>query len=934
MPAYKDTLNLPKTAFSMKANLAQKEPLRLKKWMEENAYQRIRKHFANADKFILHDGPPYANGDIHIGHAVNKILKDIVIRSKTLSGFDAPYIPGWDCHGLPIELQVEKKIGKAGDKVSANEFRKACRKYAASQVKRQAKDFQRLGILGDWDHPYLTMDFKYEANIIRTLAKIIDNGHLVKGAKPVHWCTDCGSALAEAEVEYQDKDSFAIDVKFSIDSEAVSQAFNVDQLSHPTSAIIWTTTPWTLPANEAIAVHNDTLYALVNIGSNNIIVAEPLLEPLMNKIDITNYQILATTQGAQLTQLTAKHPFYDKIVPIVHGEHVTIDSGTGLVHTAPAHGIEDFELGKKYDLPLNNPVNNHGCYHDDIPYFAKMFVFSANQPIIDLLIKNNALLHSTNLTHSYPHCWRHKKPLIFRATPQWFISMSQNSLQSEATKAIDKIQWIPLWGKNRISSMIENRPDWCISRQRTWGVPIPLFIHKNTGQLHPNTTEIMEKVAKIVEKNGIEAWFDSNDSAFIKEIDHYERVHDILDVWFDSGASNACVLETNKALGFPADLYLEGSDQHRGWFQTSLLTSLARCNHIPAYQVLTHGFTVDAEGKKMSKSLGNVISPQAVVNNLGADVLRLWVAATDYQSEMNVSEAILKRTTDIYRRIRNTARFLLSNLQDFNPTTDIMDFSTLVAIDQWAIVQAKTVQTDIIDAYHHYNFHLVIQHIHHFCSIEMGSFYLDVIKDRQYTTSSMGSARKSAQTAMYHILQALVRWISPILCFTADEIWEAMPFKNNQQLILCQWYDHINHFALSHPFTLDFWHSIQQVKGECNKLIEAKRTKGEIGGSLEVEITLYVDKALYEKLLPLAAELHFALIVSKASIKTCQDKTKSALATAIDGLFIEVVKSPEEKCERCWHRCQSVGKNSEYPDICARCIENITTDTGERREFV
>ena len=934
MPDYKNTLNLPKTSFSMKANLAQKEPIRLKKWLTENAYQEIRKHFAHADKFILHDGPPYANGDIHIGHAVNKILKDIVIRSKTLSGFNAPYIPGWDCHGLPIELQVEKKIGKAGHKVSANAFRKACRKYASEQVKRQAKDFQRLGILGDWDHPYLTMDFDYEANIIRTLAKIIDNGHLVKGFKPVHWCTDCGSALAEAEVEYQDKQSFAIDVKFIVDDEiACSTAFNLGRLDYPTSVVIWTTTPWTLPANQAIAIHNDILYALVNIGDNNIIVAERLLEPLMARLAIADYQIRATTKGEKLTKLKVRHPFYEKIVPMVHGEHVSVDSGTGLVHTAPAHGVEDFELGKKYNLPLDNPVNHRGCYVDDVQYFAKTFVFSANEQIVDLLKKNNALLHCANLKHSYPHCWRHKKPLIFRATPQWFISMAQNHLQDKAKKAINEIQWIPLWGENRIRAMIEDRPDWCISRQRTWGVPLPLFIHKNTGELHPKTAEIMEKVAKIVEKNGVEAWFDSNDHEFIDEIDQYERVNDILDVWFDSGASNACVLEKNNALSFPADLYLEGSDQHRGWFQTSLLTSLARCNNIPSRQVLTHGFTVDAEGKKMSKSLGNVVSPQTVVNSLGADVLRLWVAATDYQSEMNVSEAILKRTTDIYRRIRNTARFLLSNLQDFNPSADIMDFNTLVVLDQWAIVRAKEIQANIIDAYNGYNFHSVIQKIHHFCSIDMGSFYLDVIKDRQYTAKSLGSARKSAQTAMYHILQALVRWISPILCFTADEIWEEMPFDNPEKLILCQWYHQFNHCQAKQPFTLDFWQMIQQVRGECNKLIEAKRNQGEIGGSLEVEITLYANKALYQKLLPLAPELHFALIVSEASIEPYQNKTNTALITEIDGLLIDVIKSPKVKCERCWHRCQSVGKNPEYADICARCIENITTEQGETREF-
>lgn len=935
MPHYKNTLNLHKTTFSMKANLAQKEPIRLKKWIKEETYQRIRNHFTKARKFILHDGPPYANGDIHIGHAVNKILKDIVIRSKTLSGFDAPYIPSWDCHGLPIELQVEKKFGKAGDKISANEFRKSCRKYAALQVKRQAKDFQRLGILGDWDNPYLTMDFKYEANVIRVLAEIIDNGHLFKGVKPVHWCIDCRSALAEAEVEYQEKYSMSVDVQFNVNNEADwSKAFSLNQLNKMTSVVIWTTTPWTLPANQAIAVNNDILYAIVDIGYVNIIVAEPLLELLMNKVNIKNYQILATTTGKRLNRLTVRHPFNRRNVPIVHGEHVNLDSGTGLVHTAPAHGIEDFKLSQKYNLPVDNPVNNNGYYNKEIPYFAKMFVLSADQSVIDLLKRKKALFHSGYFKHSYPHCWRHKKPLIFRATPQWFISMYQNDLKNKAKKAINKVQWIPLWGKNRISSMIENRPDWCISRQRIWGVPIPLFIHKKTGQLHPNTSEIMEKVAKIVEKKGVEAWFDSKDVDFIEEIDYYERVNDILDVWFDSGASNACILEKDKLLRFPADLYLEGSDQHRGWFQSSLFTSLARCNSIPFHQVLTHGFTVDAKGKKMSKSLGNVISPQTIVNSMGADVLRLWVASNNYQSDMNISEITLKHATDIYRRIRNTARFLLSNLQDFDPINEIMEFNKLLALDQWAVEETKVLQDNIINAYHNYDFHLIVQQSHHFFSIEMGSFYLDIIKDRQYTANAMGNARKSAQTAMYHILQALVRWISPILCFTADEIWEAMPFENKEKLILCQWYDQFNNSGLKPALTSDFWKMIQKIRSECNKLIEEKRDKGEIGGSLEVEIILYSDKTLYKQLIPLSAELHFALIVSKASIKHYHTKSDAAVTTAITGLLIEVIKSTEEKCQRCWHRCQSIGHSLEYADLCARCVENITTERGERRKFV
>ena len=934
MPKYKTTLNLPKTAFSMKANLPQKEPIRLKQWIREEIYQSVRKHFSGERKFILHDGPPYANGDIHIGHAVNKILKDIVIRSKTLSGFDAPYIPGWDCHGLPIELEVEKKIGKAGKQISANQFRKTCRKYAILQVKRQAEDFKRLGILGDWDNYYLTMHFNYEANIIRTLAKIIDNGHLIRGFKPVHWCTECGSALAESEVEYQNKESATIDVKFNICNKIEWSNTFENKLKYNTSVVIWTTTPWTLPANQAVAVHNNILYALVNIGNGNIILAKSLVESFMNKIEVKNYQILGMAKGKKLTKLKLNHPFYKKVVPIIHGEHVTIESGTGLVHIAPAHGIEDFELGQQYHLSLDSSVDSVGCYNHELMYFSKMFIFSATQPIINLLRNNNALLHTKCIEHSYPHCWRHRKPLIFRTTRQWFMSTSKNNLKNQTKKAINEIQWIPLWGKNYISKMIQHRPDWCISRQRTWGVPIPLFIHKSTGKLHPNTNSIMEKVATIVEKRGVEGWFMSNNHEFIEETEDYERVNDILDVWFDSGASNACVLEKNKTLSFPADLCIEGSDQHRGWFQTSLLTSLARCNNIPFRQVLTHGFIVDNRSKKMSKSLGNVISLKAIIKSMGADIIRLWVATTNYQNEMYISESILKSTAVIYRRIRNTIRFLLSNLQDFNSLTDIKSFDSLVAIDQWAIVETKIVQDNIIKAYHQYNFQLSVQYIHHFCSIEMGSFYLDVIKDRQYTASATGSARKSAQNAMYHILQALVRWISPVLCFTADEIWEAMPFENKGKLILCKWYDQLINYCLAPPFDLDFWKMIQKIRGECNKLIEMKRSRGDIGGSLEVEVILFANKHLYQKLLPLAIELHFGFIVSKVSIKPYEEKSSLASSTTIIGLFIEVIKSSEKKCQRCWHHCQSVGKNLKYNDICTRCIKNMTTAKGEKREFI
>lgn len=934
MADYKSTLNLPKTSFSMKANLAQKEPMRLKQWYSDGAYQHIRQHFAGRDKFILHDGPPYANGDIHVGHAVNKILKDMVVRSKTLSGFDAPYVPGWDCHGLPIELQVEKKHGKAGVKIDANAFRKECRKYAAKQVERQITDFKRLGILGDWDKPYLTMNFDYEANMVRTLGKIIENGHLTKGFKPVHWCPDCGSALAEAEVEYKDKISPAIDVKFAIiDPNTWAERFGLDTLPENTSAVIWTTTPWTLPANQAVAVHNEISYAVVNFNTDQyVIVATELVESIMKRAEIEEYHILASVSGDQLTNLKAHHPFYNRIVPVLHGDHVTVDSGTGLVHTAPAHGVEDFALGKLHDLPVDNPVNNNGCYHSNTEIFANEFVFKANDHVIEVLTQNNALLNLNKLEHSYPHCWRHKTPLIFRATPQWFISMEKNKLRARAEETIKEVKWVPTWGQSRIEAMMKDRPDWCISRQRTWGVPIPLFIHKETEELHPQTQDIIEKVAHAIEKGGVEAWFDADDSQFITETEDYQRVTDTLDVWFDSGCSNACVLEHNDNLQFPADLYLEGSDQHRGWFQTSLLTSLARRDQAPYKQVLTHGFTVDAHGKKMSKSLGNVVSPQDVVNTLGADILRLWVAATDYRSEMTVSDEILKRNADTYRRLRNTARFLLSNLEGFNPKTDLIDFDQLVALDQWAIAKADEVQQKIIHAYDEYNFHVVAQQIHHFCSIDMGSFYLDVIKDRQYTAKSDGLARKSAQTAMYHIIHALVRWMSPILCFTADEIYDAIPGEKSP-FVTCQWYQGLSQMPQSAELDLPFWQTIQDVRTECNKLLEAKRAEGILGASLEANITLYADDALLAQLAQLKDELRFALIVSDAHIKPLSEKPESAHDSGIKGLSIVVEKSTAQKCERCWHRREDVGSHSEYADICGRCVENITTEQGELREF-
>ncbi len=729
MAEYKSTLNLPKTAFPMKGNLANREPLMLKQWEEMNLYRKIREACAGRPKFILHDGPPYANGEIHIGHAVNKVLKDIIVKSRTIDGFDAPYVPGWDCHGLPIELQVEKKVGKPGHKVSAAEFRVACREYAAKQVDKQRIDFKRLGIIGDWDNPYLTMDFKTEANIIRALGRIVDNGHVHKGSKPVHWCTDCGSALAEAEVEYKDKESFTIDVRFKVlDEETLMARCHSVPDGHgsgPISIVIWTTTPWTLPANQAVCLNPSLDYAVVQAdgpqGKERMLVAEGLLKETMGRWGIEHYNVIAYGRGDAFEGLKLQHCFYDREVPVILGEHVTLEAGTGAVHTAPGHGLDDYIVGQRYGLPVDNPVGGNGCFVEGTALFAGEHVFTANEKVIEVLKAHGVLVHEARVAHSYPHCWRHMTPIIFRATPQWFISMEQQGLRKTAMEEIAKVEFTPDWGRARIEGMVDGRPDWCISRQRTWGVPIALLFNKSSGELHPDTPRLIEEVAKRVEQEGIEAWFALEVKDLLgDEADQYEKVQDTLDVWFDSGVTHHSVLREREDLHFPAELYLEGSDQHRGWFQSSLLTSVAINNCAPYAGVLTHGFTVDAKGHKMSKSVGNVVSPQKVMKVLGADVIRLWVAATDYSGEMTVSDEILKRTSDAYRRIRNTNRFLLANLNGFDPAVDCVAVEEMVELDRWAVDRALQLQQEIQEAYKRYQFHLIYQKLHNFCGSDMG----------------------------------------------------------------------------------------------------------------------------------------------------------------------------------------------------------------------
>jgi isoleucyl-tRNA synthetase len=934
---YKQTLNLPQTDFPMRGNLAKREPEMLKRWEEEDRYGKLRAACEGREKFILPDGPPYANGDIHIGHAVNKILKDMVVKARTLAGFDAPYVPGWDCHGLPIELAVEKKVGKAGHKIDARAFRDACREFAGKQVDRQREDFIRLGVLGDWYRPYLTMDPQYEADQLRALAKIIENGHLYKGYKPVHWCMDCGSALAEAEVEYKDKTSPSIDARFPVlDDQDFLERFTLEHHGGEglVSVAIWTTTPWTLPANQAVALHPDLDYVLaefdVGDGPERVLFAADLVETVMERYDVEKYRIVGRTTGAKLEGVMLKHPFLDRQVPVILGDHVTIESGTGAVHTAPGHGQEDFAVGEKYDLPLDNPVDGRGVFVEGTEHFAGQHVFKANDAIIELLRERGMLLHTVPYPHSYPHCWRHKTPVIFRATPQWFISMDNGGLRRKAREEIRKVKWTPSWGESRIDGMVEGRPDWCISRQRTWGVPIALFLHRETGELHPRTVELLEEVAKRIEKDSIDAWFELDASELLgDEAEQYEKVTDILDVWVDSGLMHFCVLEKHPQLQVPADLYLEGSDQHRGWFQSSLLTSVAIRGKAPYKGVLTHGFTVDAQGRKMSKSVGNVVAPQKVMNQLGADVLRLWVAATDYRGEMSVSDEILTRMSDSYRRLRNTLRFLLANLDGFDPATHCVKPEDLLSLDRWVLERVRALQGEVCNAYDNYEFHQIYQKVHNFCVNDLGGFYLDVIKDRQYTTQADSLARRSCQTALYHIAESMVRWLAPILSFTMEEAWEMLPGERSLSVFMATWYDIP---GAAKDVDID-WESVLHVRQAVSRVLEGLRKDNVIGSSLDADVKLYADDAMLARLEALGDELRFALITSYASVAPVAQRPDDAVTDdEAPGLWIVAGRSEHEKCERCWHRREDVGASEDHPTLCGRCVSNVAGD-GEVRHY-
>ncbi|MBQ0752664.1 MAG: isoleucine--tRNA ligase [Gammaproteobacteria bacterium] len=933
---YKATLNLPETGFPMKAGLAQKEPAMIEHWQKKELYQKIREKFSGRKKFILHDGPPYANGDIHIGHAVNKILKDMIVKSRTLSGFDAPYVPGWDCHGLPIEHKVEQKVGKPGQKVDAKTFRDECRKYAARQVEGQKKDFIRLGIFADWNNPYLTMDFAFEANIIRALGKVIDNGHVTKGFKPVHWCLDCASALAEAEVEYYDKKSPSVDVAFSVLHPSDFTVRTGVEVVAP-SVVIWTTTPWTLPANQAVALNAELDYVVVNAQregvSVELVVADALWETVVERAGLTDATTSTAFKGALLENIMLAHPFLEREVPVILGEHVTTDAGTGCVHTAPGHGQEDFVVGKLYGLEVDNPVLDSGVFRDGLPYVGGMHVSKANPVVIETLKSLNKLVASSVIEHSFPHCWRHKTPLIFRATAQWFISMDVAGLHKRAMETIEEVQWLPEWGKARIDGMVKGRPDWCISRQRTWGVPIALFVHRETAELHPDTPALIEKVAQRVEEQGIDAWFELDAHELLgDDAAQYSKVTDTLDVWFDSGVTHYCVLDQNPALSVPADLYLEGSDQHRGWFQSSLLTSLGVRNAAPYKTVLTHGFTVDEQGRKMSKSMGNVIAPQEVTNDLGADILRLWVSGTDYRGEMSVSKNILKQMADSYRRIRNTARFLLSNLNEFVPAENAVEPEDMLALDRWVVDRAAQLQAEITELYEGYHFHQVYQKLHHFCSDDLGGFYLDIIKDRQYTTQKDSLARRSCQTALWHISEAMSRWMAPILSFTAEEIWQHLPGERGESVFLEEWYQGLFEIPANAELGREFWDQVLAVKQGVNKAIEDARNNKVVRANLAADAVLFVSDEVNALLTHLGDELRFVTITSTAALKPLAQAPADLAATSVEGLKVLISASEKTKCARCWHHRDDVGQNAIHPELCDRCVVNVD-GAGEVRRY-
>jgi isoleucyl-tRNA synthetase len=921
---YKDTLNLPVTDFPMKANLAQKELEILAQWEKVSLYEKLVESGKDKPRYILHDGPPYANGHIHIGHALNKILKDIILKSKRMNGFSAPYVPGWDCHGLPIELQVEKSLGGKKNEISKLQMRKMCRDYAEKFVGIQREEFKRLGVLGKWEDPYLTMAFGYEGVTARELARFAENGGLYKGKKPVHWCSSCGTALAEAEVEYADHRSPSIFVKFALKDDVSRE---LPQLAGKrVSVVIWTTTPWTLPANLAIALHPELDYVAVDTGDEILIVAKGLLESFKGATGVSG-ETIATFRATVLENRQCRHPFYDRDSIILTGEHVTLEAGTGCVHTAPGHGQDDYELGLKHGLDIYNPVDNRGRFFPNIEFFGGQFVFDANRNVVEKLKEAGALIAVSEITHSYPHCWRCKKPIIFRATEQWFIAMDRNDLRGKSLKEIDQVQWIPRWGKERIYGMIENRPDWCISRQRNWGVPITAFYCKGCGEVMADG-RIMHHVADLFEKEGSDIWYDREAKALLPPgascpscgKDDFDKEMDILDVWFDSGVSHAAVMEARPELGSPADMYLEGSDQHRGWFHSSLLASVGTRGTAPYRSVLTHGFVVDGQGRKMSKSVGNVVAPEDVIKKYGAEVLRLWVAAQDYRDDIRISPEILTRLSEAYRRIRNTCRYILGNLSDFDPDRDSVSFEKMPEIDRWALHQLEVLKEKVLKAYEDCEFHVLYHAVNSFCTVEMSAFYLDILKDRVYTSATCSVERRSAQTSMYFILEAIVRLMAPVLSFTADEAWRYMPGKREESV-------HLSTFPPLKPENRDDalverWERIVKVRADVSKALELARVQKVIGHSLDAMVTIAAPPDMLEFLNEYAGELKSIFIVSKVELA---DELSGDFheAEGTPGVKIRVSAAPGAKCERCWCYDEEIGQDTEHPTICPKCLSAV-----------
>jgi len=935
---YKATLNLPKTSFPMKANLPQREPEILRRWEESQVYKKLRKVAKDRPKYILHDGPPYANGHIHIGTALNKILKDFIIKSKNMAGFNGEYVPGWDCHGLPIEHQVDKDLGNKKSSYTITEKRKLCREFASKFLDIQRQEFKRLGVMGEWENPYLTMSYDYEATIAREFGRFVGNGSVYRGKKPVYWCASCETALAEAEVEYEDHRSPSITVKFGAVSDFGERFPSLK--GKKVYVLIWTTTPWTIPANLAIAFHPDHTYAAAEVDGEVWIMAEALLEQVMAKADKRSFTVLEKFSGKQVEGLKCRHPFVERESVLILANYITLDTGTGCVHTAPGHGQEDYESGLEYNIPIYSPVDDRGRFTPDVQFFAGQFVFDANEAVIQKLAEVGALIHSEPYVHQYPNCWRCKNPIIFRATEQWFISMEKSGLRQKALRAIDEVTWIPRWGHDRIYGMIQNRPDWCISRQRAWGVPIIAFTCQTCRELLIEEG-VVEHVARLFEKEGADIWFDLPAKDLLPpgtrcrkcQGEEFTKENDILDVWFDSGVSYAAVCEKRPNLKSPADMYLEGSDQHRGWFHSSLLAAVGTRGHAPYDSVLTHGFVVDGEGRKMSKSFGNVIAPDEVINRYGAEILRLWVAAEDYRDDIRISEEILSRLAEAYRRIRNTCRFLLGNLYDFDPLKDAVADTQLLELDRWILHRLQKLVARLKEACANFDFHVVFHALHNFCTVDLSALYLDILKDRLYTSPASSPQRRAAQTALFKVLDSLVRLMATILSFTAEEVWEHLPGDRQLRPESV----HLTLFPDVDPKYLDEkleerWDLLLRVRGEVSKALEMSRKKKLIGNSLEAAVALHAPEKLFSFLRANEAQLKDLFIVSQ--VEFLPSAPPGAFESPeVQGLSVLIVRALGNKCERCWVYDPGVGKDPLHPTVCPRCrgtLSIISASAGGR----